>query len=725
MPLKHFGLLTLCLLFTVSSTIASPRLPVRGDVPSGVLYDLVLPLSGIERFDGSPTAPPASFSGFRQAVNEIQRATVGSDRALAAPETINEARRIARKSGVIPLGVFLTTYDRLPADALVSGVASIEADELVVTGPLQSQRALVFAPLARTTYRGDKVRFHLSKEWMLDDAKGIEFVTVDFDDGNGPRRVNMGETVAISYAQTGSKKLSLSLYDGRQLRHAAATFDVRAFAAPAPDDTLSVTATIPYNGGLRTGEAYVLLSPEHTALTRPVVVLEGLDLDNTTNWDELYDLLNGQNLIEDLRAAGYDAVVFNFTDATLAIQGNAFATIELLNQIQTHVGPQTRITGVGASMGGLVMRYALAYMETNAIPHQVETFISFDAPHGGANIPLGIQYWLDFFESESAEAAYLLSRLDRPAARQMLVYHHTTPPSTSAIPNQARLTWAGDLAAVGDWPHQPRLVSVANGSGTMANQGFNAGAQIVRWDYNSFLVDITGDVWSVPDGGSQMVTDCEIDQIWPLPDTDLRVTVNNPAPFDNAPGGSRNSMQQMDEVPAPYGDIVALHNDHCFIPTISALALNTADLFYDIDGDPNLLAISPFDEVYFPAANEPHVELTPGNAAFLRGVIFASPTSIGDRPRVRSSLAQNYPNPFNPATTIAFDLAVSGEVRLDVFNVRGALVRTLLDEQRAAGAHRVSWNGTDNRGRPVASGAYFYRLATPNGELTRRMMLLK
>ena len=68
-------------------------------------------------------------------------------------------------------------------------------------------------------------------------------------------------------------------------------------------------------------------------------------------------------------------------------------------------------------MGGLCSRYALAYMESHGIPHRVRTWISFDAPQAGADIPLGLQYWIRFFAGQSADAAAFLQVLGRPAAR--------------------------------------------------------------------------------------------------------------------------------------------------------------------------------------------------------------------------------------------------------------------------------------------------------------------
>ncbi len=85
----------------------------------------------------------------------------------------------------------------------------------------------------------------------------------------------------------------------------------------------------------------------------------------------------------------------------------------------------------------------------------------------------------------------------------------------------------------------------------------------------------------------------------------------------------------------------------------------------------------------------------------------------------------NYPNPFNPQTTIAFTLPENGNVELNVFNLRGQLVRHLLDENRTKGNHSVIWNGKDDSNRDLASGVYLYRISSGSGKLSGKMMLLK
>jgi hypothetical protein len=88
-------------------------------------------------------------------------------------------------------------------------------------------------------------------------------------------------------------------------------------------------------------------------------------------------------------------------------------------------------------------------------------------------------------------------------------------------------------------------------------------------------------------------------------------------------------------------------------------------------------------------------------------------------------LSQNYPNPFNPTTRISFALPKQSQVRLQVFDMMGRVVATLVDEVLPAGKHAVVWNGRTSDGRQMASGLYFYTLKTGDYVATKKMMLLK
>ena len=88
------------------------------------------------------------------------------------------------------------------------------------------------------------------------------------------------------------------------------------------------------------------------------------------------------------------------------------------------------------------------------------------------------------------------------------------------------------------------------------------------------------------------------------------------------------------------------------------------------------------------------------------------------------ALGHNYPNPFNPSTIIPYQLPASGHVRLDVFNVLGQRLATLVDAERSAGAHTAQWDGTDAAGWAVGAGVYIYRLSSGGMTESQRMVLV-
>ena len=88
-------------------------------------------------------------------------------------------------------------------------------------------------------------------------------------------------------------------------------------------------------------------------------------------------------------------------------------------------------------------------------------------------------------------------------------------------------------------------------------------------------------------------------------------------------------------------------------------------------------------------------------------------------------IEQNYPNPFNPSTTIRFGLPEPSNVRLDVYDMTGKHIATLVSKRLSAGIHSVTWNGKDESGKAVASGVYLYRLETDKFIDSKRMVLTK
>lgn len=150
--------------------------------------------------------------------------------------------------------------------------------------------------------------------------------------------------------------------------------------------------------------------------------------------------------------------------------------------------------------------------------------------------------------------------------------------------------------------------------------------------------------------------------------------------------------------------------------SISAGATQTYAITYHAPAQPSSIS-----EDLIITSNDPNAQST----TIILQVI---PSTAGDDPGlipVATALDANYPNPFNPETTIRFATKEAGDVRINIYNLKGQLVRNLVNDSRKAGFHRALWNGKDDNGRNVSSGIYLYRMETTGFSATRKMMLMK
>ncbi len=265
------------------------------------------------------------------------------------------------------------------------------------------------------------------------------------------------------------------------------------------------SSEIAFEGETVTGDVSIILGNGNSAITNPVIIVDGFDPGDFRPVEGLWELVNQQNMADSLILFGNDIILLNFHDGGGYIQRNAMLFINLIDTVQYIMGEagtlkeNPQIVVVGPSMGGLITRYALTYMEKTGMHHHVRNWISFDSPHKGANIPLGIQHWLRFFAevagSEGAQAG--LIKINSIAAKQMMLYHYSATAGGLAGPDAMRSVFVNDIDTMG-FPLETRIVAVADGSGMGILQPFDAGEKTVEFYYSDFVVDLRGDIWAVP-----------------------------------------------------------------------------------------------------------------------------------------------------------------------------------------------------------------------------------
>jgi hypothetical protein len=116
---------------------------------------------------------------------------------------------------------------------------------------------------------------------------------------------------------------------------------------------------------------------------------------------------------------------------------------------------------------------------------------------------------------------------------------------------------------------------------------------------------------------------------------------------------------------------------------------------------------------------------THGNGVYSSNI--GEPLDIRKKEEIISNfyLSQNYPNPFNPSTTISYSLPKQSEVELEIFDIRGRSVLTLVRQNQQPGSYSVNWNGQNRTGQKVNSGIYIYRLKAGSQISTRQMIFVQ
>lgn len=674
--------ITLLALFSgFISTFAQDKMfdLLKGKTETNILYNRVFALSHANEMK----TKEINASYFLQVYHEIQRADFNN--RLPKLEVIRKAATLASIKNQIPLSVLITDFESISENDLQNKFNLNASNQLELknneTLELEKHAINIIAPIVAKS-KTNEVTFVLNSD-LIFNTTSREIKSIFYSKENSSwQKINQNQPFTLHFAANGTQELALKIeFTNGTSSEESISFEINAptLAYRNTNSVMaasSLTASIPYQGFGETapvfgqGEYEIFLDNVDGVLDKPIILVDGFDPGDTRNTTTIYDLLNygtTQNFADDLRNQGFDIVVLNFPTYTIPgttividggadyIQRNAFILVALLNQINAQkVGTEKNVV-IGPSMGGLISRYALRYMEMNNLEHDTRLYISFDSPHQGANVPIGFQHLFNYMAygplGNAAVQPIVDGLIKSPAARQMLIDHmeghlqsgsafEFNTASASLLPTGSpnyRNAFQTELNAMG-FPTMTRNVSISNGAGN-GTMNYSPNFEVMNHTFNVTTTQraIINLRFTPAANQTNQVSRFRGQQfvvvVWI---TGFESLANSKAPtfsdgVDTAPGG-RFDMTGFagdlgsDPILTEFFD--NLNADYfTFIPTWSSMAIsNTQNLYTPVTTS----SVSPFVASSIPTINENHITFNAQNVAFALNEIVNPPLSISN-----------------------------------------------------------------------------------------------
>ena len=418
-------------------------------------------------------------------------------------------------------------YARFRQDALEQGLIEVVDGQFykdVYTNtewknPYETKEVFAMS-LPFTQIGNSKISLVLGEaDWRTNQAILVKSFAVDFGDGGGFEPMELDKSIGHYFEEDGDYVFTfrLELANGtykycRTPVKITGKAKQQTLTARNPDCDENpweetITATKAYMGAKGVAKLQIAPAKECTKIHKPLIVVEGFD-SGLTQDDPIYgdthlksflrDILDSendvlQNLITEDTEESFDIIYVNWADGTDWLQRNAYAleaVIQWVNDIKEEDAAPNVI--LGQSMGGVVARYALRDMENNNLDHDTSLYISHDAPHQGAHVPLGFLAMARHVVNELiatpiggiavaiASGQYPVNDarqlIDRPAVKQMLINYVD---SNYKINNDVHKAWQEELKAMG-YPQQTWNVALSNGSHCAQPYGMEPGQTLFR-----------------------------------------------------------------------------------------------------------------------------------------------------------------------------------------------------------------------------------------------------
>lgn len=721
-----------------------------------ILYDQVFELSKVTKSDKELV----SSNYFKQVYHEVQRADFL--KRLPVYEELKKESNQAFFTKQIPLAILITEVETIKPSVFENQEISQNNNQQYIlqstsTDAFQVHELVLMAPLVGKS-KDKNVNFILSDKHIYNTtSKTVQSISYRLNENQTWLTLPKNQVFQVNFDSNGNNNISFKInFISGEEKIINSEIDIQTNKNNSTGNQIqatSITATIPFQGFgeaapyLGQGEYEIYLDNVDQVLDKPIFLIDGFDPGDSRGTELIYTLLNyggsGENLGDIVRNEGYDIIVLNFPQYSPAdgilidggadfIQRNAMILVELINQINAQkVGNEQNVV-IGPSMGGLISRYALRYMEQNSLEHDTRLYLSFDSPHLGANVPIGFQHlfnYMAFGPLGDVTLQDLVSGvLDSPAAKQMLLDHfkgHLQSGSTTEFNNSIQLptgapnfrtAFQNELNTMG-FPADTRNIAISNGSSN-ANSTGTPGMFVL----NDYVVNASAtqrarfDIRFTPPAGvsNQLVSRFRGQQFVLFWLTIFSSTANAASPaasagLDSAPGGMFNvaDFAAGGSGNPTLDDFLAnLAIDRfCFIPTLSSLAITNPN-WYETVTD---VSITPFAATFVPTQNEDHVTLTEGNVEFALDEILNNPLSIGENALQKSLTIKN---PFSNTIEIFSSTSITNAT-ISIADATGKIIYN---------KKQVNFEGNYQIPIQLTKGFYFIKIETAENSIVKKLI---
>ncbi len=694
------GLLPLSLFAQYTASADAKFQPLnKSAVTTDILYDRVYPMAELTDFNHS-AADTSQVKHFYNAWAELQ--TADYTNRWNTITTLRNHVGTQWAQDKVAIGMINVDFEVIDDAAIEDNLLAFSGPDSLLTdvpgrprSPYLKRNALVLSPLQQNS-NSTTVTFVTGNNFRMQAASPtISSLQADFGNGQGYQSLSLNGSKTVTFPNTGMYYIKFKVnFSNGSTRYTYGKIRINSTPYVASKATVTGKAssctcaggTIFSSRRFRgydepqgyEGSGEFTVFQGGSALDRPVIVLDGFDpFEGEADGVGIPEINNfliysGGNLLADLTNQDFDVIPLNFTKyrtddgrtingGTDYIERNAMVLIDLITKMRGCKTGSNPIKVIGFSMGGLVARYALRYMEQNGIPHDTDLFVSVDAPHNGATVPVGIQEIAAFLDDllplgvidDDIDTGVI--SLTSPAAKQMLAHHYLANSKTTKGAPNFHDRFYNTLNSMG-FPQQTRNISVVDGVATGVPINV-PGQKYLDFEMRTGLLFLIGGRTKAklnyaPNRGlTRDVMNFKVQLKLLLIRITLYKRIKQVATssvtgsYENSPGGfypaeelifefldgeDEFNLTSDDFLEAVLGDIeLKLTNSNfSFIPVKSGLAFSGSnqDLYEDFsERDLVCTGETPFDTYFTATTNAQHIQLNSNSANFIEQEIRGVP----------------------------------------------------------------------------------------------------